>query len=357
MKQLFLKTLIVYFLFNFNLSASPCLEEKIKYELTKMKLDPNIKTNKELMISIQFIYGKKMLDTLFQEHIFIKANPDANIDRDTLHWLNDMIWHKENKNVVYRYFPGDLSSQEALDYFVGDMNAALVSRQRTIPIFQHIESKYVYDAILKSGAENELKKIIERLQLAPTDALNEQLTRQFLLHFRKYNEVKIGLNFSPDNPIILEISGHAIAGMPVYILGGKSVSVEDIVHNLVDMKVPLNATIRLIGCFSACSSDTTSYSTSEVKKLFQQRRLNEIYDKGQSSSFLQAFSSELKNKLPLFHGHIVGYIGEVMDIVGKNVFTVNGNYETTYSVRVLTTDGHLELKRDEASFFYDHSIP
>lgn len=356
MSRFFLKSLIVYFLFTFNSYATPCSAEKIKFELEKMMLDPFIQTNNELLTNVKFIYGDKMLAVLTKEHPFIENNPSANINRDTLYWLNDMIWDKDNKFVVYRYFPGDLSSQDALDYFVGDMISALESRQRTVPIFQHKESAELFDILLKPGSENELKKIIERLKIASTDSLNELLTQRFLSHFRKYNESRIGFNFLPNEKIILEISGHGKAGIPGYIVGDKLVSVSEIVYNLIDMGLPLHSSVRLIGCFTACNSETTPYSSMEVKQLFQQRRINEIYDLNQSTSFLKAFSDELKNQQPLFRGQIVGYIGEVMDKIEKKVFSVNGEYVTAFSVKVTATDGQVSLKREESSFYYDHAI-
>ena len=356
MKNIFLKTLLVYFIFTFNLYASPCSPEEIKFELEKMRLDPLIKTNVELLNSIEGIYGKKMLQVLINQHPLLKENPTQGIDRNTLEWINDMIWSQENQFIVYRYFPGDLSSQKALDYFVWDMYSTLESRQRTVPIFQHIGSRELFDILLKPNSENQVLEIMQRVNKHLTIVHNQYLTHRFVTHFRKYNEAKVGFNFTEGGEkILLEISGHSTAGMPGYLLGDEMVAVEDIVQNLVDMGLPLNTSIKLLGCFTACNSKNTPYTKTEVKQLFQQRRLNEIYDNGQSASFLQLFSFELKKRLPLFHGEVVGYIGEIMDLIDQNVFTLDGTHVTAFAVRVSAKDGEVLLKREESSFSIDFS--
>lgn len=339
--------------FNFTVNASPCSNEKRQHELIKMKLDPSIITNNELLIGVGAVYGDALLTHLKLTHPFIEQNPSSLIDSNTINWIDDIIWNKQNKFVTYVYMPGGLSSHDSIDYFVGMMLGVMDSRQRTVPIFNNPEDKNRFLSLLQPEYSEIVKDIIVTLYPSLGDASLNNLTNRFLTHYRKYNEVQIGFSFPKEEIPIIEIAGHSLAGVPRYYFGDQTFSVEEMVSDLISMGLPKETTIKLMGCFSACSSDTTSHTIQSVKTLLINDKLNEIYDTGQSMSFLQSFYLELKKNMPSFCGKVVGYIGEVASLVLKNVFTKEGTYTSAFAVKVVATDGEINLKREDAAIFYD----
>ena len=355
MLNLIARSLIIILLFIPFANASPCSPEDIKHELIKMKLDPEIKTNKELLVGLNAVYGEILLNHLKLIHPVIEESPETIIDLETLDWVDEIIWHKKNKFVTYVYIPGDLSSMGAMDYFVLIMDGMVNSRSRTIPVFQYSESKDIYYYLLSEEFEPIVTEIFKR-NYSEMDASGiEYYTDKFLSHYRKYNEYLIGFDSLQGTKSVIQIIGHGKAGYPAYHLGDKVISVEEIVTNIVGMGIPTGSTIKLTGCFTACASPNVPHTMEKIKKLFMKGGIKHIYDKGQVKSFLYLFNHELKKQLPTYSGEVRGYIGEVAHNIEKDVLTKSGKTTSAFFVVVKALDGTLRLKREEASLSYNSS--
>ena len=355
MLNLIARSLIITLLFIQFANASPCSPEDIKHELIKMKLDPEIKTNKELLVGLNTVYGEILLNHLKSIHPLIEESPETVIDLDTLDWVDEIIWHKNNKFVTYVYIPGDLSTMTAMNYFILIMDGMVSSRSRTIPVFQYPESQEIYNHLLTEEFEAVVTDIFKSNYSEMDPDGIEYYTNKFLSHYRKYNDYLIGFDSLQGTKPVIQIIGHGKAGFPAYNLGEKDISVEEIVKNIVEMGIPIGSTIKLTGCFTACRSPNVPHTMEKIKKLFMKGKIKNIYDKGQVKSFLYLFNHELKRQLPAYSGEVRGYIGEVAHNIGKNVLTKSGETTSAFFVVVKALDGILHLKREEASMSYNSS--
>ena len=353
MLNLIARSLIIIFLFIPFANASPCSPEDIQNELIKMKLDPEIKTNKELLVGLKAVYGEILLNHLKLIHPVIEESPETIIDLDTLNWVDEIIWHKDNKFVTYLYIPGDLRSMGAMDFFILIMDGMLSSRSRTIPVFEHEQSKDIYRYLLSEAFEPIVADIFKRNYSSSSPDSIESYKNKFLSHYRKYDDHLIGFDSLQGTKPVIQISGHGRAGYPAYNLGEKDISLEEIVKNIVGMGIPIGSTIQLTGCFTACKSENVPHTMEKIKKLFMEGRIKDIYDNGQEKSFLYLFNRELRRRLPAYSGEVRGYIGEVAHAIRDDVLTKSGKKTSAFSVRVKALDGTLHLKREEASMSYN----
>lgn len=352
MLKYILKAIIICSLFFQIANAAPCSPEKIKYELTLMKLDPSVKTNKELLVAVERVYGIELTMHLTNEHPFILENPEKEIDSDTLKWLDTIIWDPTNKNVRYLYVAGDLSSNEAVDYLVSHLYSSLVSRTRIVPIFKNSDSVRRYKSILAIGNEELIKVIFKKVFPILADEEISARTKEFLLHFRKFNEFKLGFDFPLGSQPVIEVAGHSMAGDSYYIMGDERVSARKIVKSLLKMNLPINSHIKLTGCFTGCSNNKTSFTPEKIKEYFFQGKLHEIFEENNKESFLTTFSKTLMKKYPQFCGKVEGYLGLISSSISPLSLTRNGETEATFPVIIQTNQGLVFLKRDEASLSF-----
>ena len=341
--------LLFLLLFSSIAISSPCSPKELEQELRRLQLDPAIRSNEQLIDGIEFIYGTDMSHKLMADHPYLLWNSDGSIDAETLQWVINHIWNPVNPFIKYIYMPGDLSSENALDFFVSSMDGSLDARVRLVPIFQNQESAGVYDAILEPKNEAYMLTLFERIYPRAQPDSRKRKLNDYLTHFRKHQEYRIGFNFPPDQKPVIEITGHSRAGSLCYNYGNKCVSTIEIVQHLVQMNLPKNANIELIGCFTACSSMNTLFNKETVEGMFLQGRLNEIFDTDPlKPSFLAHFYDNLKKALPFYSGTVYGYLGQVSNRIMNNVLTIQNTRTTTYAVRIKTTDGDVLLKRDQA---------
>lgn len=358
MLSFFFKVMIVFFsLFSFGY-ASPCDPIALKSELIKLKLDPNIKTNAELLQQVEFRYGQYAKSFLTRENVFLGKDLDGSIDEETLEWLNDIVWDKNNPFTVYLYVAGDLLTLDSIDFFVDFMSGAINSKRRTVPIFQYNNSLIEFKKLLDPQNEYILKESFKRLYPKENNEIHEHLLNLFTFYLRKLDvdDLKIGFSdFSVDSSPTILVAGHGLDGVPAYGFGdvhgfeNTMITTENIVEKLIDMDLPKKATIKLTGCFSACKKSKTSYTVKEIESLFYQHKLITIYDDNQTKSFFSVFIEEIKKQMPTFSGRVDAYIGELSSEMDDGVLKIDGKRTTSYFVRIMSSSGErVKLKRSEA---------
>ena len=352
MLKLIFTVIIICSFFLQTANAKPCTPKDIEYELTLMKLDPSIKTNKELLTAVERVYGADLTTHLTSEHPFILEAPEGNIDGNTLEWLDTIIWNPKNKNVRYIYVAGDISTSEAVNYLVSHLYGSLVSRSRLVPIFKDIYSVRRYESILNLGNEELVIFIFKTVFPNVPDAEISERAIQFLTHFRKFNESKLGFDFPPGSQPVIEVAGHSLGGKSYYIMGDERVSAREIVKSLIEMNLPIRSHIKLTGCFSGCKNDKTSFTPEKIKDYFFQGRLHEVFEPNQKESFLSSFSRALMKKYPQFCGQVEGYLGLVSSTVSPLSLTLTGKTEPAFPVIIQTKTGLVFLKRDEATISF-----
>lgn len=347
--------LFIVFLFSLSLNASPCSPDVIKKALTDMKLDPFVYINEELMESVQFQYGQEMLSYLISLHPPIIQDPKGKIDSNTIFWVKEMLWSEKNIHAPLLYVPNDLSSKGSLDIFLMMMHGALLSEMKMVPLFQFKESADLYLALLEPDKEQYVKELFIKIYPnASEDTAIDQATN-FLHHFRRHKEFKIGFDFPSDYTPTVHIAGHSHAGFLSFGFGDKFVSTEEIVLSLLEMGLPSNTDIHLMGCFSGCSSNKLSITVAEVEDLFIKGRLLDIFE-GNSveGSFLESFYFKLREKYPLYTGTVHGYIGQIVNTVLSGVLTRENQRVRAFPVHihVLNPSGIgktvVRLKREHA---------
>lgn len=333
-------------------SASPCSPQQIKQILIAMKLDPSIKNNQELLESMQFIYGEELTERLKEKHPYIEQNFLAPIDSDTLDWLTDIIWDKANPFSKYLYIPADLSNPDALAYFVLLMDSNFSSKRRMVPVMKSESDTRIFHNLLTPNGKKSLRDIMHRLYPSIS---NDEITRfvsEFQAHYGKFNDVKVNLNFQPDEKPVIVIAGHSTAGNPNYILGAQKISTEEMVSHIVTMGLPANAIIKLMGCFTACTVSSVNLSIDEIETKFLEGKLHEITNNGQSINFLALFAQKLELAMPHFAGRIDAYLGKVVNSLEGGVLTKQGTRVATFAVLLQATDGEVLLKREHARVSY-----
>lgn len=351
--RFFISKCIILWVCFFNYSfASPCTEAVIKNTLIKMKINPAIKTNHDLLSNMAHIYGEDLTSILKTSHPFIKNNPSAKIDEQTLTWLNEMIWRKENKLMRYLYIPASLSFSGARDLLIAMLDSALTSKRRTIPIFKTQDDLLIYHDLLKIGNEQAIRDIIRRAYPLPDNATINTITREFITHFRQYNDAKIGMDFSITEKPVIEIVGHSKAGSPHFAIGNKIVPANEMIDNMIEMDMPPHVTLKLMGCFTGCSSNDVTLSKIDIEDLFLQDKLYEIYNTNSKESFMTIFIREIRNKMPHFRGRIDGYIGSIASTIFDNVLTRQGTRVKAFPAIFKSTNGNVLLKREDARITY-----
>ncbi len=343
--------LFLLFFFTF-LSASPCSPEKIKEELIKMKIDPDIETNKELVNHMGYIYGHEFENEILKMHPFFIENPLALVDQKTIMWLNEVIWNPKNPRFRYIYIPGDFSSQVQVDLLVTNMMGALISKRRVIPIFENESGRSIYLSLLESKNLYLVEEIMSRKYFHVIDEELKKVAIEFQNHYKKYNDSKIGFDFSLNEKAVIMLNGHGSAGNYTYFYGDTVISGSEIVKKLVDMKLPKNSIIKLTGCFTACTLNISTLSIEQIKKSFLNGDLYQIYYDDKNESFLQQFYYELKKQMPGFCGRVDGYVGAISDQLVSNVLTKKGQLTTAFAAKVQGSDGTLLLKREDARFSF-----
>lgn len=336
------------FSFSVYTNASPCDYGEIKDILLRMKLDPEIHTNQDLMLDVNVAYGEKMASDLSDEHPFLIQSPDSMISKKTLVWVNDMIWSPSNKHERYIYIPGDLDDDGYNEFFVREMQGLLFSFRRTIPIFQRINSVEKYKRLLKKESLQELKKIMKKIHPTRPDKDIVDFATEYQEHFNKFPEYKVGFDFQPEQAPVILISGHSSAGTDLYIVGDEYVTAREMVTTIVKIGLTKNAILKLTGCFTGCTKEDSSLSIAEIKSKFFQGKLDEVYDNGQNKSFAKSFYQELKRQMPTFSGRVDGYIGGVSNNIEESVLSKDGKLLTAFGSHIRGKDGSLIVKREHA---------
>lgn len=287
--------------------------------LENLKLNPNIRTNKELMTSIATEYGSALSTDLTNKHPHLK-NDTSVIDLKTIKWIeNKYFIHKFGLGMKYLILPFLL---ESIDYssegYINTLSANLHLSKSTVPIFL---SEDQFDSVkMKMKSDNyqvTVKHLKRHFNLTELEALNS--AKSIYKHIFKYQNYLV-----PEQLSLLressrvKIVAHGSPGNESIGEENYSMSYKELIMIIRSRNLPSHVDIELSSCYSGCGhiNMVTRYSESEIIDLFLKGKISNISG-NIKQSFAYKFSREIYSMWPSFSGEIISFYGTVMDSPGK----------------------------------------
>lgn len=347
MRYSLLKAIFIYFILTAPINSNvlnPCSSKNIVAELITLNLDPDIKTNISLLNDLKLKYGSSIHEFLSTSHPYLHENPSGIIDSKTLQWTAEAIWNKNNPIARHMLIAADINNINVLrQYALFAFQYLLNSGVKTKLIFKTTKDFEIF----KLRSITELKKIIKENNISVPDKVIKNSLSKFNEYYLEDGGHAIGFkSISYNNPVIV-IDGHGNAGNTEISLGDVSMSSKNLIDLLISLKLPLDSTITLDSCLSACNKNKLPYSIAEIKIIFKQNLLTQ-YSGPIKNSFLADFSKKIFSEIPDFNGTVEGYIGVIHTTPQKNVYRKNGSIMSKgFATEVTGLDGSIFLKKEE----------
>lgn len=344
MKYIFL--FLFFFCYIQTTTASPvdtCDTKKREDSLLSVRLDTDIKTNRQLLIALEKKYGRPMIDHLLEEHPYFLI-PEGRVDDDAIQWIKEAIWEIDaptNRYIpIFLYDKDPTAMNEYINFVLSSM---YIYHAKSNLVFMNSDDKSVFFSYL----EHNIKSIIIERSPNLSQKTIERLADNVITHYIKNESYSIGLRGLPFSKPIIVIEGHSAAGEDGIQIGKREYSSKDLVGFLMKMQIPNNSKIFMNSCFSGCDIKKFPLAISEIRTLFLSGKLFTIVK--QENNLLTHFSNELASHYPAFKGSVSGYIGVVQTPFSRDVLGQNGKvYAKTLAIILKGTDGKLSIKLEDA---------
>ena len=349
--------LIILSLLSFKTLSSPttCNVAQLISVLANMKLDTEIRVNRDLLAAVKDRFGETAMDYLIAQHPLLSENPSNAIDEKTLTWLTDAFEKVPHKQVMYVLFPSEVDSLEkakhVTDILVSNIKTNFIRHSLLISNLNEFKflSSFLQDkeqiiGVIKSFYPKDSEELIS----ASYEKLISRYSNLENYHFE-------GTDFFYSNAKI-HIFAHSDYGKD-FIFGGISYSPDDVILRLLEFNPPNESDIKLQSCMAACEAGWNNYDYNTLKKMFLNNELHERV-KSSESSLLSRFSKEMIIYEPKFKGTISAYFGYVDVKIGNAIDKTGNKKENVHRVR-LATNGEggkkvVTVRRVDARVTIDH---
>lgn len=329
-----------------------CSPDKIQEELIQLNLDPEIKTNEQLLAALKTIYGNEIEEFLTKKHPYIAQAPLDTIDEQTLQWTAEAIWSPKNKIATHMLILMSLDNRSIFkDYVSTAFKRLLDLKNKTKLIFLNNEDFLFF----KKHSTLMLEEILLDNNPLTPDAEKIHVIRKFKKYYFSKSGYNIGFDASINKKPLLVIDGHGDAGNDNLLIGDELFSVDQLVERLAALQIPSDSVIRLEVCFSGCTKRKLDLSVAEIKLAFKSGLLNQ-HAGPVHGSLMHTLSKKVYQEIPTFNGSFEGYIGSVNTISQKDVLKKDGTLMLRGNAsKVEGTTGSILLKKEEVMVLISRS--
>ena len=338
---------VLYFSLCYPVNAGiiqPCSENAIVSELIQLNLDPEIKTNADLLKDLKVKYGEAIYSHFVNLHSSLVNDKNGKIDAPTVKWVAETIWSPENPLAKNILIVGNIQKTAVLNDYVEFLVNGLYQLSEKLRLIFKSEQDRVYFKKHAIPTLINLMKIQNPLVTHDVIQLATSTFEKYILHPSANTVGFAAVQYANPTIIIFGQGAHADNSIAI---GGVNLTTKHLVKVLNKLNIPSDATVKLESCLSACSQSTLNYSIAEILVLFHMNRLVE-YAGPIKGSLLDSFAKEIFRTIPSFNGIIEGYIGKIFIKPQKNVLKRNGVImDTGNASQIDGIDGHVILKKEE----------
>lgn len=340
---------VIFLLFIPNAFSSPtgaCPNaSKLEESLISFSMPIDTRTNNQLLLQIESLYGEEVKKGIIKKHPVINGNPNGFFDLKTLDWLSAVVWNTEHARTRFEFFFSRYSSISEMKDFSFFLIQALWKRGKKVtPVYQDAEQANKVNDYFMDNLEALIKEANPHYTAA-TVATVKHYVESYYIDNKNY---LIGLSSILQTNPEVSISAHGKAGRNTISLGYWDYSAEDVIKELKQSGISSGASIDLITCFSGCSGEELKYTKSELKKAFIDGNLQDLVI-DLSNSFLGEFSKVIPLIIPDFKGRLFGYPGEPEFPFSDNVHNRDGSVSARgFGVALSALDGEIIFDREES---------
>lgn len=309
--------------------------KEIKKELSRLSINPNIETNKQLLDSLDLLYGGYLVYTLINKHPEMENSPNKRFDLETIKWVEKSIWSTDHARTRFELFFGKDPSEEEMKMFAFLLFDLLWQQgTRVTPVFLDAIQAAKFNSYFTSNLKDLVPLYNPKLNREEQIELKKTV-RRFYIDNKNF---LIGLNKIKVISPVVSITGHGSPESDVIWNGDKSYTAYQLAEIVFQSGIKNDARIEIRACFSGCSKRKLNYTIHQIKTLFMQGQLQAIVSNG-GDNMLSWFSQALRNKAPEYNGSVFGYLGALEYPESDNVFNRDGSTSLTgFAVSVIGLD-------------------
>lgn len=363
-----IKLFSLYFVFSCFLVhaglVEPCHPDQVKEELIRLRLDPDIETNGQLLANVEDIYGVQMVERLSADHPLLHHKPTAHFDASTLQWITEAIWNKSSRVSSYLMVMFEHDEEKIKEQYMqlAYWKMFVLSEKSSFFFSSEIIEKRFFNF-----AKENIGNLIKEWEPHYSDNKVNVYSQAFLNAYFTDTKPTVG-DFSSaemNNPVIIVFGHNQRANQDTLTMGQQRLKRKEIIAKLKSYHIPNGSTIDLETCFGGCSQVKYDMPLAELKAAFLTGELTTVTEQTKKT-YLGKFVIEMYKSMPLFTGSIRSYIGEVVLIPFQRVLKrdgtqmmldmavqIAGNDEQNHGVEyVKKEEARLELSREHLAILH-----